>query len=313
MILYLSAQELSVIKIDGKPAFNISDKPKKLEIDSFSPPLLEINKLNGASINFCFYPSCDFFACPPPSVILTKMVNGYHLFIKKDFSLLPFKVITQKKIDGAVITVFCDRGYKISVETLLDYHLQDLDCQIDSAEIFDIDSNQNVFISLSGSEKILCAFNLKEKIKLVFLKNVFSFEISEKLTTIEKFPTHLKHEKKCEWEFIEDNFSLKNFSLRTERQLETDKLNDKILSYAFLEGLFLGENVDKYLCEKLTPYKDKLYSYLGNYVGVFPPEPSICQDYVGLLYKKGENVYQTRYAKVSVENNKVVNVKLLDD
>lgn len=313
MILYLCAQKLSIVKIGGSPVFTICEKPEKIEIDINSPPLIEISELNTSSANFCFYPNHEFFTHPPIGVILTKIPSGYHLFIKENYSLLPFKVITQKKTDDAVITVFCDRGYKISIETLLDYYLQDIDCTIESAEIFDIDQNKNVFINLIGSENTLCAFNLKEKIKPVFLKNVFSFELIPALTTTEKFPTHLKHIKKCCWEYLEDAFSLKSINLETERQLNIEQIGNNILPYVFLEGLFMGENVQNYLCDSLIPHKEKLFSYLGDFVGVFPPTPDADQNLVGLLYKERDNAYQTKYVKVDVQNKKVINVKLIEN
>ena len=312
MILYLCAEVCSVVKVNGKPLFTISEHPKKLEIDSFSSPLIEISPLGERANSLCFYLDENFISNPPNSVILTKILGDYHLKIKRDLSLLPFKVISQKKIDGAVITVFCDRGYKISVESMFDYFLQDIDCQIDSAEIFDIDQNQNVFINLNSKDNTLCAFNLKEKISLVFLKKVCSFTLSPTLNTTEKFPTHLKHVKNCEWEFIDGAFKLKTLKVSTEQDNISQTISDKILPYVFLEGLSLGEDVSCYLCPSLIPHKQRLYDYLGAFLGVFPPPTNVCHDYVGLLYKQKENLYYTKFTKVDIENNKVTNVKIID-
>lgn len=312
MILYLCAEVCSVVKINGNPVFTIFEETKKLEIDSFSSPLIEISPLGERANSLCFYLDENFISNPPNSVILTKILGDYHIKIKRDFSLLPFKVICQKKIDGAVITVFSDRGYKISVESMFDYFLQDIDCQIDSAEIFDIDQNQNVFISLYGKQTTLCAFNLKEKISLVFLKEVASFSLSPLLSTTQKFPTHFKHVKSCEWEFIDSTFKAKNIKIFTEREHNYQEINSKIIPYVFLEGLSLQQDVSCFLCDNLIPHKQRLYDYLGDFLGVFPPPINVCHDYVGLLYKQKENLYYTKFVKVDIENNKVINVKIMD-
>jgi len=311
MILYLSAEQSSIVKLNGKILFTINQCPKKIEIDENNLPLIEIFCLNDWSSALCFYPTEKFLSSPPKSVILTKISCDYHLLIKGNYSNLSFKVICQKKFSDAVITVFCDRGYKISIETMFDYFLQDLDFEVLNAEIFDIDQNQNVFINLLGDENTLCAFNLKDKISLVFLKKVFSFELSPTLSTIEKFPTHLKHEKRCEWEFSEQSFKIKSVTILLNNDKKS-KLSEKILPYAFLEGLCIGEDVKEYLCDTLIPHKQRLFDYLGEFIGIFPPPPSVCSDLVGLIYKKKENVYYTAFVKVDVLDNKVINVKLID-
>ncbi len=311
MFLYLSTEQSSVVKLNGNTIFAINKCAKKIEIDENNLPLIEIFCLNDRSNSFCFYPTEEFLSSPPKSVISTKILCDYHLLIKRDYSNLSFKVICQKKLGDAVITVFCDRGYKISIETMFDYFLQDLDFEVLGAEIFDIDQNQNVFINLLGNENTLCAFNLKDKISLVFLKKVFSFELSPTLSTIEKFPTHLKHEKRCEWEFCEQEFKIKKVSVFVDDD-KKNELTEKVTPYVFLEGLYLGEDVKEYLCDNLIPHKQKFFDYLGEFIGVFPPPPSVKHDLVGLLYKRKENVYYTAFVKVEILNDKVINVELID-
>lgn len=90
------------------------------------------------------------------------------------------------------------------------------------------------------------------------------------------------------------------------------KLPRQLIPYAFLEEMQVGGDFTEYLSPSLIENKDMLRDFFGNYIGVMPPPFFRKPEEVGVVYKKIERIYFTKYYIFEFENGKISNVKNVD-
>ena len=121
-----------------------------------------------------------------------------------------------------------------------------------------------------------------------------------------------KHKVVSEWEYSNDKLIVKSKKVLTANGFLPKNLVSEILPYAFLEGLIAGEDILPYLTEKIKPNADKLFSYLGNFIGIMPPPIFKEQNQIGLVYKKSENHYYVKYLTFSLVQDKIDNLSFIE-
>ena len=92
-------------------------------------------------------------------------------------------------------------------------------------------------------------------------------------------------------------------------ETDLDKLNEKIIPFAFFEDLCVGSDIIKYLSQDMQNNALYVKDYIKDFIGVMPPPLFRDINEVGLIRKKAENVFVVDYYIAEVENKKIINIK----
>ena len=311
MFYYFSSDYPAVIKINGMFYGKIQDVIKPLRIEKNLSPFIEICPLNedGCAVNFIL--DGHFLCSPPKGVSITDLKGGYLVKFYNRYDKLPFSILAQEKLPYAVVTVFTESSLKLSIESQSDFYAETFNINCTDATItpFNLSNERFIAIKLNAREVTLCVYHIGEKTKKVFCRSVFDFSTSPEFTTTEKFNDIAKHIVNTVWEFNENQFKIKSVSCAKKVGFDANCLPERLIPYAFLESFLSGDNIEEFLCENIKENADKLSSYLGDFIGIFPPPTFRDINEVGLIYSITENKYQVEYFTFELENKKIFNIK----
>ncbi len=314
MYYYFSSDYPAVIKINGMFYGKIQDVIKPLRIDKNLSPFIEICPLNenGNTVNFIL--DGEFLTSPPNGVNITDLKGGYLIKFYVRYDKLPFNVITQEKLPHAIATVFTESSLKLSIESQSDFYAETFNINCTDATItpFNINNDRFIAIKLVAHSTTLCVYYLGEKIKKVFCRNVFDFSLSPEFSTTEKFNDIAKHTVLTIWEFCGKEFKVKSASCTKKDGFNTSCLSERLVPYAFLESFLSGDSLDDFLCENVKSNADKLKSYFGNFIGIFPPPVFRDINEIGLIYPLTDNKYEVEYFTFELQDKKISNIAKKD-
>lgn len=310
MYFYFQSNVDAALKINGGFAGRLCE-PLKISIDASRPPFLEFCPLNCAAPPTAFFPDENFTDNPPEGVIVTDLRGGYFVAFDNVAVRGEYGVIEQKKFSDAVITVFCDNGYKLSIETPADFYTEGLPFAATSAEISRefIDGN-DVIVVFFPTERYLCAYSAG-KVKKLFSRVADGYDVKNGFCTVERKKDVAKHEIKIRWDCSAE-FKEISREVSHAADFRKEAVCPKILPYAFAEEFAAGGDYTFYLAENVKKNADKLAEFFGEFIGVCVP-PSF-RDYreVGLIKKIRERKYAVDYYVFETENDKITNVKKVD-
>lgn len=310
MYYYFSSDYPAVIKINGIFYGKIQDVIKPLNIEDNISPFIEICPLkpDGTAVNF--FLNADFLTCPPNGISVSDLKGGYLIKFYERIDKLPFDILAQEKFPYAVVTVFTENSLKLSIETPTDFYAETFNLNACPVEIIPFSQNNQRFFAIKFDldECLLAIYHISEKVEKVFYKKVCTFTFSPTFSTTEKFNDIKKHVLTCSWEFCDNTFKKKNVSCKAKEDFNIDNLHERLIPYAFLENFLVGDNIDEFLCENIKANANKLQSYLGEFIGVFPPPTFRDINEVGLIYSKGENLYEIEYFTFELQNKKIFNI-----
>ncbi len=304
MYYYFSSNFPAVIKLNGIYYGTIHDAVKSVNIDG--EPFIEVCPLNSVDAQNCFILNKEFLSCPPEQVLVTDLDGGYMLKFNGGYTVNEFKIISQQKYADAVVTAFSENGYKLSIETQTDFFAENLKMQVNSVEI--VKKESLIVTYIYGQETMLNIYYLSGGIKKVFSKFIDGAEFNGVLKTTEILSDMAKHEVQTEWEFTGGEFRVKSRNVQSQNPLNLEKINVKLLPYAFLEEFLCGGHFIEYLSGNVKDNADKLGGYLGEFIGVMPPPVFKQIDQVGLVYSSGNNLYKVKYFKFEIQDRKIVNI-----
>ena len=312
MYFSFSSNFPAVVKLDGLYFGNIYLEPKTCNFDDNHTPFVEVCPLNNSGKMQNFFPDKEFLSCPPKDVLVTDLKGGYLITINTPPKTTDFKIITQEKSPYAVITIFSENGYKLSIETPYDFYAETFDYEVIDGKIkvITIDKKQFLLIELQVEKGlILNIYDVNNKTNKLFSQFCDSYSLDNGFTTCITLSDIAKHKVSTTWQYKENKILEKNRSVACLDTFDKDNLPDLVLPYAFLEGILAGENIGDYLCENILKNKDKLKNFLGEFIGVFPPPVFRSEKEVGLVYKKSDNVFYAEYFIFEVSNHKIINLK----
>jgi hypothetical protein len=79
-----------------------------------------------------------------------------------------------------------------------------------------------------------------------------------------------------------------------------------LLACAFFESVLIGGDFACFLSERLQKEAENIPAFLGNFLSVLPlQDPLACN----LVYQKSERLYEVKTFRVSVEENKIVDIQ----
>ncbi len=309
MYFYFSSNYPAIIKLNGIYYGTIHQSIKSCAIDGGQPPFIEVCPLGGKQPPTCLILDEEFLSSPSERVSITDLKGGYLLKFDKNYDSQEFKVFAQQKFSDAVVTVFSENGYKISIETEKDFYAENLSIELSSAEIVRIERNKElIVIYLYGEKTLVNVYAVKGNINKLFSRQVEQAEFKDKFITVEKLNDIKKHKITTEWEYSGGKIIAKTKRVEAGGEIDIEKLNDKVLPFVMLEEFLAGGDYSEYLGASVLENADKLGGFFGEFIGVMPPPVFREIDQVGLIYNCGKNLYKVEYFKFQVEKGKIINV-----
>ncbi len=313
MYYYFSSKNRCAVKLNGIYIGTIGKEQKRINVLDDNA-LVELLPLRNVGRSVCFNLDEDFLSNPPSFIYVVDLMGGYSIYYDNYHKDEDFKIIRQQKFNNALATLHFDKSAILSIETPMDFYTAVIKEDVKDAS-FRLLGGKNDLLTLIVSnfeeEQTLKVFSLREQIKEVFSGVFNNVEVGDVIKTEKRYNTIAKH--KVFSEYIGDNCSLKLNQAHIEKDasFSVDTLNEKIIAYAFLEDYMIGEDVSFYLSDNLRENAHKLGAYLGDIISVITPP--FFRDYkeIGLLRKIKDNLFRVDYAKVEIENRKVVNIKIL--
>lgn len=311
MYFYFYSESDAALKINGSFKGNLSE-PLGTEIDfSDDPPYIEFCPLNRAEPPFAFLPDKKFLDDPPYGVSVTDLRGGYFVAFDEVPRLGAYGVIEQKKFSDAVITVFCDNGIKLSIETPADFYTESLPFRATSAEISrEFLNGIDAIVVFFPTERFICVY-AAGKIKKLFSREADSFDCKNGFFTTERKKDVAKHTIKIKWD-CSDGFKEISREVSHAASFRRDAVYPGILPYVFAEEFAAGGDYEFYLAENIKKNADKLSGFFGNFIGVCTPPRFRDYREVGLIKKLRERRYIVDYYLFETESDKIVNVKKVD-
>ena len=272
---------------------------------------VEVCPLKECERYFSFILSQNFLIDHADNVSITDLKGGYQLTFFPVYNFTDFIVLTQFKDNDIIATVYKENGLKLCIETPNDYYVQTLRLDAESVEIKKefIGNCQVLIVLLNADNTTLLIFTYHKQIKQVFCREIVSYSIDNQLKTSEEKKDVEKHVINCLWEFDGNSFKKGKVSVQSKTPFNRALACDKIIPYAFLEALVVGDCIDEYLSENLTDHADKLNSYLGEFIGVMPPPEFRPIDQVGLIKHKDKLDYYVDYFSFEIKDKKICNIK----
>ena len=307
MYYYFCADIDCVLKVNGE-RFTLSKNPRLLDVDHLENPLLEVCFLDGKTPNLNYILSDETLLNPPESIAVTDLNGGYlikFLYVKQK----PLQILQQKEYGNIRVTVYYEGTLKISVETDKDFLIEELALSISSVDTACFNLFNHTFISAFFKERgYLIVYCTDDGVKKVFANNCVDFSYGGVLKTSQTFNDILKHTVTSSYTFKNGAFILQDSSVSSKRTYDKTRYREELIPLLFFEELLVGGDICPYVTLSLSENKNKLYEYLGNYISVITPPSFINSNYVGLVYKKKENLFYLRYYKTEMENGLIKNI-----
>lgn len=312
-----SSDRPRAVRINGKFYGKAEKEGFKIAYDDEIAPFVELCPITSDEDDcpLSFFADEKFLSSSHKNVAVTDLKGGF-LIRNLTFPVeRDFKLLAQNRINGSTITVFNDNGIKISMETGNDSFIESLPFLPSAISLSEaiIDGTNVAIISTEASNedfenKMLAVYSLGKSPERLFFAEVTDFSTYGGLTVNTARRDVSKHVVCDELHFKDGKLVPTNRKIKSDNLFDPTALRKEVRSYAFFEELSVGGDVSVYLSDDMNEKKEKLREYLGNYIGVFPPTEEKYADFVGLLYKRAENLYFAEYFSPIYENEKIVNV-----
>lgn len=307
MYYYFSAITPLFLRLGGANFGVISEGVRAVDLDG--APLIEALSLNGESGSFNFFPTDEFLSSPPEFATVTDMQGGYLIKIMNFPVKKGFAVIKQERIGNALITVFNDDGYKISIDSS-GFYSESLPFPFTEVKICPLSLSGRSFICvIYKSEKYFIDL-YDDKCEKVFSAVADDFSLSGGLFTVELKNDIAGHRIERSFGFIKEKIAETDRKVSYVKPFSVFSLPEKILPFAFAEELLCGGDLSPYISGELNGKIGKIKEFFGDFIGVTPPPTFRSFDEVGLVYRTGNRTYRIEYATFSVENRKITNFKI---
>ncbi len=309
MFYYFSSDSPCAIKVNGEFCGILSKELKQINIDRASP-FIELCPVSTCQPCTNLLLDQNFLCSPPKSIVLTDLKGGYLIKFTPHHLSQEFKVISQYKSKDLLVTIFNENGLKLSIESPKNFYAETVDLNINEAEIKEFSLNGGRFLSIcmTNENKFLTVFEISEKIRKIFFRQVDNYSTDNQFYTEEEYCDIAKHRVKTFWEYKNGAFCSTNKVNSCDSGFCAQTLNEKLIPYCFLEEYLYGNEWDKYLCGSVLKNKNRLSGFLGKFIGVMPPPRFRNCDEIGLIYSKRENLYFVEYFKFCLENRKINNI-----
>jgi hypothetical protein len=304
MRIYFLSERKAALKLNGIYLGLIDGFERHVEMDIKDGAFAEIlPDDNLQPLNFLID---EKFLAEPPDFANVYLFEGDALIYIKKYAdkCGALKVIKQQNFCGNTITLFWQGGLFISCEgKSFEYR------EIDKAFANGVFEEKSVggfpllFVRGDG-----CLLAISGQGKLVFMNAAKDYFASQTLKITVSFATCTQAEAECEFAFDGNQFTL--IKSKTKELCPPD---DDVLHFAFFESVLTRGDFSKYLSEELKSKANDLFSFLGDFCEVTIPTEKFYAEHgqmraAGLVYPKGNNLYEVKYFAADVEDGKIVNI-----
>lgn len=308
MYIYFCSDYPAVVKLDGNVYKKIYNEPtliSSITKDTF----IELCPLKENEKHLSFFIDEAFWQDEKEGIIITDLKGGYLISFKSTPLGESLNVIFQHKTEHYALSVFSDKGKKLSIETHNDFYFENIEFDFDEVKVVFFERGA-LGVWFNSKEPTLIVYSLDNNITKIFQKHVSYYNYSNTLVIKQKYIDVAKHEVTSEWDFSNKKAIQVNKNITRSQDFHPGLLSESVMPYAFLEELLIGGDVENYLHDKLKSSKDKLKGYLGDFIGVCPPPPFRECNEIGLIFAIGKNRYEVSYLTVQLDNGKIINLKL---
>ncbi len=246
-------------------------------------------KANGC-IALSFFFNQEFLLNPPPQVKLYYYAGGLAVFAG-DFLLADsgLKVLWQLRFGGTLLTLCQQSKLQLNVENETGFHLVELPSSLAESEAYPIGDDFLIegkagfaLVSHGGEISVLSEGTVTER------EPVLKAEVP--------FRDSMGHTALCTWE----NGRLTECRIRT-----TMEPTEATFALALFESVLIGADYKPFLHETLLEKADALREFLGDFRSVaLTDDPQK----VGLVYARKERIFDVRYFRVQLTENKISNI-----
>lgn len=255
-----------------------------------------------------------FFQSPPRCCDVIRYSCGADIcaarFLPRDVGL---RVLAQSREGDILATVFDNGGVQLSLESPNGFISEALP-RTESYEIASeqIGGEQFVRVSCKDEKKIeLLLYN--KALECAFRDRVSDFSCGEKLTVRLDFADVVGHSATRILRAEGGALLPETVQVNAANDVDPSLLDERILPFAFFQEIAVGGNFTAYLSEELAQKQDRIKEYLGDFVGVYLPKEIFYLTYgkqnaAGLLYRRGDNVWDAKFFSLQSENGKITNI-----
>ena len=293
MKIYFLSSRPCALSVGGA-YFGITDRFERFATVCLSDNLLiTFTPENALPLSFFLGENIRFIAPVGVEVYLFKDAIALYArdFPPCDFTLRP---IAQAKENHLLVSVFKQGTLQISFQSDNDFFVQPLNSDFEKCEI---SFHENLIFL--RAEKTLAIFTPTGE--RIFQETVESFTV-ENGELCAKIPINETAYIQGTWQLSNDACSQKTLSLVGQTNANAI---DALLPYAFFESVRIGANIDAMLSEELLSEKEKLLSFLGDFVFV---SPTADENTCALMRQKGERLFEASYFTAQVEHGKIKDI-----
>lgn len=242
---------------------------------------------------------------PPEGVDVYLLPSAIALYARdfppRDATL---NVISQKRFDDALVTVFSQGRIQCTVQTQDNFFTAPLPPSFAHCEL----SRSKDFYLLRSPAQ-LAVFH-KNGNRLL-LETVLDYELNgDELTATLPLSDSRNRLALCKWHLSDTAATLETFTLRQTHDSAGERnearIADELTAFAFFESVLLGAPYTPFLSDSLVENADQIKDFLGNFQAVtLTSLPNVC----GLVYQKGERLFEVKYFTLQIENGKIVDVQ----
>ena len=248
----------------------------------------------GGYLSVCFRLSEEFLIAPPPQITLYYHETGVAVyansFLRADQSL---KILWQERLSNTLLTLYLQGTLQLNLENETGFHVLELSD------------------ALSESTPLVCgehflikgesAFSLVSRTgELVLYSEGAVLQAENPLKAEIPFHDSMGHTAVCTWE----NGKLTDCAIRTERPPTA-----ATFALALFESALIGADIMPFLSPTLQEKAAALKEYLGDYRSVVLTEEA---NKIGLVYCRRERIFDVRYFRVEMEDEKIANIKPIE-
>lgn len=288
MRVYFLAEKQCALCVNGAYVGIVDGFERTCELEPDDKIFCELKP--GGHLPVSFFFDEDFLLNPPERIRLYFLPDGVAVyasgFLRADNTL---EVLFQKRLGGDLLTLYRQGNLQLNLENETGFHLLSLPDSLCDAQA-----------ELSGNEYLLegkSAFAILSRDgKILVSSEGRVTEKGDSVTAEVPFHDSVGHTAVCTW----TEGKLTACKIRSSRPPAEDTF-----ALALFESVLVGGDTAPYLHESLAEKAGALKEFLGNFSSVTLTRE---RDVVGLVYERKPRVYDVRYFRVAIEEDKIKNV-----
>lgn len=289
MRVYFLSEKTGGLFLGGLYLGLVDGFERSVELDPADGIFCEVKPFGGF-LPFSFCLDEAFLRDPPPQASLYFTEQGVAVclsgFLHADQSM---HVLSQTRIGGSLLTLVRQGKLQLNLENETGFHMLELDDRLEACTPRPLRGGfllkgENVFAQISHGGELL-----------LFSEGTLLSE-EEPLEAEVPFHDSRGHTARMKWQ----NGKLLSCSVLTRGEPA-----EATFALALFESVLLGTDARPFLTDDLAAKAERLKEFLGGFTSVALTEE---RDKIGLVYPRKPRVFDVRYFRVSLSENKISNI-----